>query len=106
MIQIRHYWGIIARKAILHERDTDPWDSQSYFSGMAGKLTCWEEALPDEHTWKASYLRGYGSVGQDVVGFTYMLGVSTITDSQETYFEVTVLVRLCNIVLRRPYLHE
>lgn len=68
LIQIRHYWGTIARKSILHERDTDHWDIQSYFSTMAGKLTCWEEALPEEHTWNVSYVRGYGSVGQDVVG--------------------------------------
>lgn len=67
LIQIRHYWGTVARRAIRHERDVDPWHSQSYFSGMAGKLNSWEDALPDEHMWNASFLRGYATVDQDMV---------------------------------------
>lgn len=67
LIQIRHYWGTVARRVIRNERDPDPWDRKSYFSGMSEKLNFWEEVLPDEHKWDASFLRRYGSVGQDMV---------------------------------------
>lgn len=67
LIQIRHHWGTVAQRAMRYERNTDPWDNQSDFSGIAEKLKWWEDALPDEHTWNTSFLRGYGSVGQDMV---------------------------------------
>lgn len=31
---------------------------------------------------------------------------AVVANLHEAYLEVTMLTRLCNIVLRRPYLHE
>ncbi|SPN99974.1 related to general repressor of transcription [Cephalotrichum gorgonifer] len=90
LIQIRHIWGIIAKSAMNFERSLYPWDSQSEFSKRAAKLKWWEDGLPGEHLWNPSLLKGYGGVGQDT----------------EAYLEVTMTTKLCNIVLRRSYLHD
>lgn len=67
LIQIRHYWGVISRRAMRSARDASPWDPQCDFAEMALKLRRWEHGLPDEYTWNPSLTEGYRNVGQDIV---------------------------------------
>ena len=57
--------------------DLRPWEPQSDFAEMAGQLKWWEHGLPGEHTWNPSLMRGYRSVGQDVVSLEFPLAEAT-----------------------------
>ncbi|PHH80997.1 hypothetical protein CDD83_3655 [Cordyceps sp. RAO-2017] len=87
LMQIHNFWGIVGRRAVSYSKSSRPWDPSSEFSQMAGKLNRWEQDLPHEHMWSNFLLKGYKAEGQDLA-----------------YLCVTMMTRLCNIVLRRPYL--
>lgn len=106
LIQIRHCWGVISRRVMSSKADTNPWDPESGFAEMAGKLKWWEQRLPDEHMWNPALLKRYRSTGLDVVSPRPFLTEGIVSNAQEAYLEVTMLTRLCNILLRRPYLEE
>ncbi|OAA47057.1 Zinc transcription factor [Metarhizium rileyi] len=87
LMQIHSWWGLVGRRAVGYSKSPCPWDPTSEFSRTARKLREWEQDLPHEHGWSTSLLRRYK------------------TESQElAYLCVTMMTRLSNIVLRRPYL--
>ncbi|OAA77629.1 chitinase 1 precursor [Akanthomyces lecanii RCEF 1005] len=87
LMQIHNLWGTVGRRAVYDSRSLKPWDSDSQFSKMATTLREWERSLPPSHLFSHELLRRYKSVGEDLA-----------------YLCVTMMTRLCNIVLRRPYL--
>ncbi|PHH70123.1 hypothetical protein CDD82_7331 [Ophiocordyceps australis] len=87
LMQIHNFWGVVGRRAVSYSKSSRPWDPTSEFSLMANKLRDWEHDLPHEHMWSNFLLKGYKAEGQDLA-----------------YLCVTMMTRLCNIVLRRPYL--
>ncbi|KAL2142445.1 hypothetical protein VTI28DRAFT_1154 [Corynascus sepedonium] len=89
LIQAHHYWGIIYRRAISNNRSSRPWEQDSEYAQMERRLADWENGLPNDHRWSSLLLKGYRQEGQD-------LG----------YLGVTMITRLCNIVIRKPYLDE
>ncbi|KAF4509886.1 hypothetical protein G6O67_001823 [Ophiocordyceps sinensis] len=89
LMQIHNFWGIVGRRAVSYSRSSRPWDPTSEFSQMATRLGEWEQGLPHEHMWSNFLLKGYKAEGQDLA-----------------YLCVTMMTRICNIVLRRPYLMD
>ncbi|KJZ72576.1 hypothetical protein HIM_08100 [Hirsutella minnesotensis 3608] len=89
LMQTHNFWGIVSRRAASYSKSSRPWDPTSEFSCMARKLSDWEQDLPHEHMWSNFLLKGYKAEGQDLA-----------------YLCVTMMTRLCNIVLRRPYLTD
>ncbi|ODA83206.2 hypothetical protein RJ55_01717 [Drechmeria coniospora] len=89
LMQIHHFWGIVGRRAVSYSRSARPWEPTSEFSKMAASLEDWERHLPHEHLWSHFLLKRYKADGQDLA-----------------YLCVTMMTRLCNIVLRRPYLMD
>ncbi|TQV92119.1 chitinase 1 precursor [Cordyceps javanica] len=87
LMQIHNLWGTVGRRAVYDIRSSNPWDSNSEFSKMAKTLSDWEASLPPSHLFSHELLRRYKNVGEDLA-----------------YLCVTMMTRLCNIVLRRPYL--
>ncbi|OAQ85025.1 chitinase 1 precursor [Purpureocillium lilacinum] len=87
LMQIHHFWGIVGRRAMSYSKSSRPWEPTSEFSMMVRRLKDWEQSLPHEHMWSNFLLKGYKAEGQDLA-----------------YLCVTMMTRLCNIVLRRPYL--
>ncbi|CAI4211185.1 unnamed protein product [Parascedosporium putredinis] len=85
LIQIHYYWGSIARRAMERKRHFPRYrDPGSEFGRWVDKLRSWEENLPKDHTWSPMMLRGYKTDRQNLA-----------------YLGVTMMTRLCNIVLRR-----
>ncbi|KAM0426263.1 hypothetical protein ACHAPT_008616 [Fusarium lateritium] len=89
LIQAHHFWGIVSRRAVKFARSSRPWEANSEFACVVKKLHDWENALPQEHLWNGLTLKRYKADGQDLA-----------------YLGVTMVPRLCNIVLRRPYLMD
>lgn len=89
LIQAHHYWGIISRRVAAHDKNQRPWDEGSDYKVMVKRLRDWEAKLPVEHKWGKTLLKGHKSVCQDLA-----------------YLSVTMVTRLCNIVLRRAYLED
>lgn len=89
LMQLHHLWGIVGRRAVTYGKSSRPWEQTSGFSRMAYTLSQWEASLPHEHTWSAANLKKHKAAGEDLA-----------------YLCVTMMTRLCNIVLRRPYLIE
>ncbi|KAM6533143.1 hypothetical protein FALCPG4_006159 [Fusarium falciforme] len=89
LIQAHHFWGIVSRRAVKFARSSRPWEANSEFACVVKKLHEWENALPQDHLWSAHTLKKYKANGQDLA-----------------YLGVTMVPRLCNIVLRRPYLMD
>ncbi|KAM4065330.1 fungal specific transcription factor [Hirsutella rhossiliensis] len=87
LMQIHNFWGIVGRRAVSYSKSSRPWEPTSEFSQMARRLGEWEQGLPHEHMWSNFLLKGYKAEGQDLA-----------------YLCVTMMTRICNIVLRRPYL--
>ncbi|CEJ86381.1 hypothetical protein VHEMI04090 [[Torrubiella] hemipterigena] len=87
LMQLHHLWGIVGRRAVTYGKSSRPWEPTSGFSRMAYTLSQWEASLPHEHTWSAANLKKHKADGEDLA-----------------YLCVTMMTRLCNIVLRRPYL--
>ncbi|KAM7220089.1 hypothetical protein V8F06_004603 [Rhypophila decipiens] len=89
LIQVHYYWGAISRRAITYDRSMRPWEPTSEFAKMAKRLADWEAGLENDHRWSLFLLKGYKQEGQDLA-----------------YLGVTMTTRLCNIVIRKAYLHE
>lgn len=89
LIQAHQYWGIIYRRAVTHDRSPRPWEADSEFARMENRLEEWETNLPESFRWSPQLLRTYKLEGQE-------LG----------YLGVTMIPRLCHIVIRKPYLSE
>ncbi|KAK4145372.1 uncharacterized protein C8A04DRAFT_35863 [Dichotomopilus funicola] len=89
LIQVHQYWGAIYRRAVNNNRSPEPWNPTSEYAQMERRLADWEDGLPNDHRWSPLLLKGYKHEGQD-------LG----------YLSVTMITRLCNIVIRKAYLHE
>ncbi|KAF3355630.1 hypothetical protein VdG1_03922 [Verticillium dahliae VDG1] len=87
LIQAHYYWGKVARRAMVSTKSSSPWDPTSEYSKMAASLASWEQQLPPDHKWSMVLLKGHKSVGEDLA-----------------YMSVTMVTKLCNVVLRRPYL--
>ncbi|KAK0733686.1 hypothetical protein B0T26DRAFT_631339 [Lasiosphaeria miniovina] len=89
LIQAHHFWGAISRRAITHDKSLRPWEPASDYAKMERRLADWERGLPNDHRWSIFLLKGYKQEGQDLA-----------------YLGVTMITRLCNIVIRKSYLHE
>ncbi|EXU97654.1 fungal specific transcription factor domain protein [Metarhizium robertsii] len=87
LMQIHSWWGVVGRRAVRFSKSPRPWDPTSEFSQTAEKLREWEEKLPQEHRWSTYLLQRYKAESQELA-----------------YLCVTMMTRLSNIVLRRPYL--
>ncbi|KAK4155157.1 hypothetical protein C8A00DRAFT_42210 [Chaetomidium leptoderma] len=89
LIQAHHYWGAIYRRAINNNKSPRPWEPDSEYAQMERRLDEWEGGLPHDYRWSGLLLKGYKQEGQDLA-----------------YLGVTMITRLCNIVIRKAYLHE
>ncbi|KAK0656490.1 hypothetical protein B0T16DRAFT_38676 [Cercophora newfieldiana] len=89
LIQSHSYWGTISRRAIQNEKCPNPWDETSEYASIKRRLAEWENDLPSDHRWSKVLLKGHKTVGQDLA-----------------YLGVTMVTRLCNIVVRKAYLPE
>ncbi|KAK4194554.1 hypothetical protein QBC40DRAFT_32621 [Triangularia verruculosa] len=89
LIQAHYYWGRISRRAISHDKSARPWEPTSQYAKLEKKLTEWEASLPNDHRWSSLLLKGYKQEGHDLA-----------------YLGVTMTPRLCNIVLRKAYIHD
>ncbi|KAF5669020.1 general repressor of transcription [Fusarium heterosporum] len=87
LLQAHNFWGIITRRAVKFTSSRYPWNSESKFASVVRDLDQWESNLPRNHQWCSFMLKEHKARGQDLA-----------------YFGVTMIPRLCNIVLRRPYL--
>lgn len=87
LMQIHNLWGTVGRRVVKCSRSLKPWEANSQFSRMLTSLNEWEAALPARHLFSTDLLRRYKDAGEDLA-----------------YLCVTMMTRLCNIVLRRPYL--
>ncbi|KAK2590452.1 hypothetical protein QQS21_011869 [Conoideocrella luteorostrata] len=87
LMQVHDWWGLVGRRAVRYSKSPKPWDTESEFSKTARKLREWEQDLPHEHGWSPFLFKGYKADGQELA-----------------YLCVTMMTRLSNIVLRRPYL--
>ena len=73
-----------------HKKDElPPWDEDSQYSVMERQLYKWEHSLPNDHKWSLVLLRGYKADRQDLA-----------------YLGVTMMTRLCQMVVRREFLDD
>ncbi|ORY67603.1 fungal-specific transcription factor domain-containing protein [Pseudomassariella vexata] len=89
LMQVHHLWGIVARRAVAHEKSSSPGDVNSDYAKMARRLREFEDKLPSEHTFGKKLWKGYRHDNEDLA-----------------YIGCTACTRLCNIVLRKAYLDE
>ncbi|KAG5949963.1 hypothetical protein E4U53_005605 [Claviceps sorghi] len=89
LMQVHGWWGLVGRRAVRCSKSARPWDSASEFSQTARNLREWEQDLPHEHVWSVFLLKRHKAERQELA-----------------YLCVTMMTRLSNIVLRRPYLNE
>ncbi|KAK0723867.1 hypothetical protein B0T21DRAFT_44879 [Apiosordaria backusii] len=89
LIQAHYYWGGISRRAISHDKSARPWEPTSQYAKLERRLAEWEASLPNDHRWSTLLLKGYKQEGHDLA-----------------YLGVTMTPRLCNIVLRKAYIHD
>ncbi|KAF4501028.1 general repressor of transcription [Fusarium agapanthi] len=87
LIQAHGFWGVVTRDAVNYTPYSYPWDPESKFAKVSTKLHQWERSLPPKHQWSMARLSKYKAKEQDLA-----------------YLGVTMIPRLCNIILRRPYL--
>ncbi|KHO00211.1 Zinc transcription factor [Metarhizium album ARSEF 1941] len=87
LMQVHSWWGLVGRRAVRFSRSPRPWDPASEFSQTARKIREWEQNLPRQHGWSTHLLKRYKAESQELA-----------------YLCVTMMTRLSNIVLRRPYL--
>ncbi|KAF5233517.1 hypothetical protein FANTH_12524 [Fusarium anthophilum] len=87
LIQAHGFWGVVTRDAVNYTPYSYPWDPESKFAQVSKKLDQWERSLPPKHQWSMDRLSEYKAKEQDLA-----------------YLGVTMIPRLCNIILRRPYL--
>ncbi|KAJ3475708.1 hypothetical protein NLG97_g9366 [Lecanicillium saksenae] len=89
LMQVHHLWGTVGRRSVYYSRISNPYDPNGHFQRVARHLSEWEAALPPSHRFSNELLRRYKAAGEDLA-----------------YLCVTMMTRLCNIVLRRPYLAD
>ncbi|KAH7158143.1 hypothetical protein B0J13DRAFT_189639 [Dactylonectria estremocensis] len=92
LIQAHGLWGRVARKACRNDyaiNKAPPWDPTSGYQRTVTELRQWEETLPQKHSFSVWNLRGWKSESLHLA-----------------YLSVTMVLRLSNIVTRRPYLHD
>ncbi|KAG7291600.1 hypothetical protein NEMBOFW57_001619 [Staphylotrichum longicolle] len=89
LIQAHHFWGAIYRRAINNNKSPRPWEPDSEYAKMERRLAEWEAGLPNDYRWSNLLLKGHKHEGQDLA-----------------YLGVTMITRLCNIVIRKAHLHE
>jgi len=97
LIQAHSHWGEIARRAgraskSERERADDkikPWEQSSEYSQLTRALRDWEEVVPPRHRWSLINFRGHKAEGLDLA-----------------YLSQVMVVRICNIVIRRIYLED
>jgi hypothetical protein len=89
LIQVHNFWGIIARRAVSHDKSKDPWVDKSEYAKLVKELDDWEKSLQPSFLWSPDMFREYKKECQDLA-----------------YLGVTMVTRLCNIVLRKTYLNE
>ncbi|OHE99800.1 hypothetical protein CORC01_04936 [Colletotrichum orchidophilum] len=89
LMQAHYYWGKVARRALATMKSPNPWDPTSEYAITAKQILSWEQQLPQDHRWSVVLLKGHKSVGEDLA-----------------YLGVTMITKLCNIVLRRAYLEN
>ncbi|KAF4454134.1 hypothetical protein F53441_3320 [Fusarium austroafricanum] len=89
LIQAHDFWGVIIRHTVNFTPSSHPWDPESKFAKVSKRLRQWENDLPQNHRWSEVLLSDYKSKSQDLA-----------------YLGVTMIPRLCNVVLRRPYLED
>ncbi|KAL1892884.1 hypothetical protein Sste5346_006777 [Sporothrix stenoceras] len=87
LMQSHQLWGTVLRRAVTNNRNVVPWDSNSEYSAIKQKLNDWESRLPTEHRWSRELLRHFKSQNLDLA-----------------YMAVTMVTRLCNIIIRKAYL--
>ncbi|EON99010.1 putative general repressor of transcription-like protein [Phaeoacremonium minimum UCRPA7] len=87
LIQTHYFWGRISRRAVSHDSSSRPWETMSDYAKIQKSLDTWEQGLPRDHVWSSFALKGYKTEGQDLA-----------------YLAVTMVIRLCNIVIRKAYL--
>lgn len=93
-----------SRRAVSLTKSSHPWDLDSEFAVAVRRLLEWEQGLPQEHLWSYETLKHYKADAQDLVNALASNTKTLLTD--QAYLGVTMIPRLCNIVLRRPYLTE
>jgi hypothetical protein len=114
LIQAHYFWGAISRRAMNNSKDLRPWDAASVYAQMERRLAEWERGLPHDHRWSSLLLKGYKQEGQDLVCLFPLrlfvrLPVHCVIHRscpRQAYLGVTMTTRLCNIVIRKAYLHE
>lgn len=94
LIQTHNLWGQIARRAVSNDFSDSgtpfhPWDARSDYAQLIKTLSYWEDHLPPRHRWSIWNLRGFKAEDLDLA-----------------YLSVTMVIRLCNIVLRRSFLEN
>jgi len=66
-----------------------PWDEDSGYATMERQLYAWEHGLPNDHKWSPVLFKGYKADGHDLA-----------------YLGVTMMTRLCHIVVRMEFLDD
>ncbi|CAK7219369.1 hypothetical protein SEUCBS140593_003867 [Sporothrix eucalyptigena] len=87
LMQSHQLWGIVLRRTITRNSGKQPWDANSDYALIKKKLNDWESQLPAEHLWSRELLREHKSKGVDLA-----------------YVAVTMVTRLCNILIRKAYI--
>ncbi|ERS99573.1 hypothetical protein HMPREF1624_04778 [Sporothrix schenckii ATCC 58251] len=88
LMQSHQLWGIVLRRTVSNNRSMVlPWDPNSEYQKIKQKLSDWESHLPAEHRWSRTLLRDYKARDLDLA-----------------YVAVTMVTRLCNILIRKAYL--
>jgi len=83
-------WGSCLRRGYAsYAWSNVSWNADDGESEIMRRLRRWEQSLPREHTFSRAMLQHHKALGQDLA-----------------YLGVTMIVRLCNIVLRQPYLED
>ncbi|EFX01951.1 transcription factor [Grosmannia clavigera kw1407] len=87
LIQSHRLWGIVSRRAVRNARCMDPWADTSDYAQIQKQLSQWEDQLPPDHLWSPAQFKKSKSESYDLA-----------------YLIVTMVTRLCNIIIRRTYL--
>lgn len=85
-IQVYHWWGKVRRRATTYSLASA---SEGETAKMISQLADWELHLPPQHQWDAQIYRQMKTERLDLA-----------------YIGVTMMVRVCNIVIRRSFLQS
>ncbi|CAK7271523.1 hypothetical protein SEPCBS119000_004650 [Sporothrix epigloea] len=87
LMQSHRLWGRVLRRTINKNSGKQPWDRHSEYAAIKKKLYDWENSLPTEHLWSPALLREHKAKGVDLA-----------------YVAVTMVTRLCHILIRKAYI--